>query len=549
MRGSAESIDRTSTNTPPMSATGTAQPPQSPSTSISATSTNSITASQTVSANNISHQTPLHLQQQLQPGSRKTRYLSHYSSLPTLKSKRSFSSIRYNELKRISSPTREYYRLQSTLSPSKHNGNGFNNTVHFNHYNNNHSNSNGNITGNSNGNGNGNNTAVPIDLATTLHPPVPQCSTPSTLATQSTAESVSTAISDKRGDASTSPISVNSEISSMVITDGKSVSRQAEVEAGVEAGVEAEEELNNSEATTADAAAKPVVVVSTRDLDSSLPALDSASTISSHLFPIPQLGHSNDNLILLPSESTILNKLSPRGVDLATTTTPTTIDNETITLESASSTQLNKIHPHIVLAPPPSASSPSSDIHNAQALPSPTTLTVKQSHSSSSLKKLNNLGRPKSPSKSTSRRPLSSAESNSFKQTQIPPPKKTLDAPMSKYEYNKYPNREAKLSKMTMTRIGSNADAVSFSSNASSSSSTTLGLNEIGVGGAALSITLTNEAKLKRGGQVDAAVGPTTRRRGGNRGGHTRSKSNVEDSLSLAGMKRSSRFFDWLRKK
>ena len=100
-----------------------------------------------------------------------------------------------------------------------------------------------------------------------------------------------------------------------------------------------------------------------------------------------------------------------------------------------------------------------------------------------------------------------------------------------------------------MTRIGSNADAVSFSSNASSSSSTTLGLNEIGVGGAALSITLTNEAKLKRGGQVDAAVGPTTRRRGGNRGGHTRSKSNVEDSLSLAGMKRSSRFFDWLRKK
>lgn len=487
MRGSAESIDRTSTNTPPLSVTGL---PQSPS--ISTTSTT--TASQPIHATNTG-QTPVQLQQQ--PSMRKTRYLNHYSSLPTLKSKRSFSSIRYNELKKVSSPTKEYYRLQSTLSPSKYNGNGFNNTVHS-----------GGSNNNSNINGS-NNTVVPIDLPTTLHPPVPQCSTPSTLATQSTTESVSTAISNKRGDASTSPISVNSEISSMVISDGKSVPQQAEV-------VESDD--------------KPAIVVSTRDLEPSLPMQDSASTISSHLCPIPQLGHSNDNLILLQSESTILNTLSPR---IVTTTTITNGSNKSSSSiqESSGLNPVNNNHPQFVLAPPP----PSSDISTVRSLPvsstsSPTSLTFKPSRSSSPTKKLNMLGKPST----ATRRPLSPAESNFLKQTQIPKPKKKLDAPMSKYDYHNYPKREGKLNKLT--KHGDGDDVISSSSNASSSA---FMVNESE--GVPLSISLINETKIKRG----QANGTSAARRRG----HTRSKSNVEDSLSLAGMKRSSRFFDWLRKK
>lgn len=115
----------------------------------------------------------------------------------------------------------------------------------------------------------------------------------------------------------------------MVISDGKSVPQQAEV-------VESDD--------------KPAIVVSTRDLEPSLPMQDSASTISSHLCPIPQLGHSNDNLILLQSESTILNTLSPR---IVTTTTITNGSNKSSSSiqESSGLNPVNNNHPQFVLAP------------------------------------------------------------------------------------------------------------------------------------------------------------------------------------------------------
>ncbi|KAI5961069.1 hypothetical protein CANMA_003843 [Candida margitis] len=527
MRGSAESIDRTNTNTPPLSAwSGLA--PQSPA----ATATTSGIASQSVQATTIT--TPIQLQQQ--PASCKTRYLNHYSSLPTLKSKRSFSSIRYNELKKVSSPTREYYRLQASLSPSKYNANAPNTTLHLgnsiNNSNNNsnssnsinNSNSNNSINNsNSNNSINNNNTSAPLDLASTLHPPVPQCSTPSTLATQSTAESVSTAISNKRGDPSTSPISVNSEISSMAINEGKPITSQ------------------NAEVVEPDV--KPAIVITTKDLEPSSSMPDSASTISPHLFPIPQSGHSNDNSISLQSESTISNKSSPR---IATATaTASAADLDTTSLgqveETASNKQLNKNHPHIVLAPPPPSDVPTVQSSPISSSSSPTSSTFKQSGSSSPARKSDQSGKfSTTANKTYTRRPFSLAESNSIKQTQIPKPKTNLDAPMSKYDYHMYPHCKGELNKPV--KHGDGSDRVSDLSNASSSFSST------GEGGAgvALSISLTNETKLKRGHGSATAGGTTaaTRRRG-----HIRSKSNVEDSLSSAGMKRSSRFFDWLRKK
>ncbi|KAI5950662.1 hypothetical protein KGF57_004268 [Candida theae] len=553
MRGSAESIERSNTNTPPLSAT-TSGLPQSPTISAISSPYNSTTSQSAQTSN--AGQAPFSLQQHpsQQPALRKTRYLNHYSSLPTLKSKRSFSSIRYNELKKASSPTKEYYRLQSTLSPSKYNGNVNSNNVHFGYSNgssNNSTNSNStNSTNTTNTNTtnttNTNITISPIDLATSLHPPVPQCSTPSTLATQSTAESVSTAISNKRADASTSPISVNSEISSMVIADTKSSTTQ------------------QTEVVESDS--KPSIVVSTKDLEPSSPNQGSASTISGSLFPIPQSGHSNENSISLQSESTISNtSSSPRIVTTASITNGSNMSSSSILQEHSSNNNSNnndshsdKPHPQIVLAPP------SSDIGTIKSSPlssstsSPISSTFKSPGASMSMsmststpkRKTSELELP-STGATLSRRPLSPTESNFLKQTQIP--KHTtvrLDAPMSKYDYLKYPNskREKMLTKKQGGLQEKNvADANEQSSSLSKAASSTSIQHD---DGAALSLSWTNESKLKKLqlGGTGAAGGEEARRRGRG-GGHTRSKSNVEDSLSSAGMKRSSRFFDWLRKK
>lgn len=526
MRGSAESIERTNTNTPPLSSTtGALPPPHSPAISASSNPSNPV-VSQYVQAPYTGQSPQLQLLQQ-QPALRKTRYLNHYYSLPTLKSKRSFSSIRYNELKKISSPTKEYYRLQSTLSPSKHNGNSFNNTLHF-----------------GNNSSNNNSTAVPIDLTATLQPPIPQCSTPSTLATQSTTESVSTAISNKREDASTSPISDNSEISSMVITDGKRAPQKSATET---------ENENETETVTetgeVDPDSKPTIVVSTRDLESQLPNQGSASTISSHLFPIPQLGHSNDNLILLPSESTISNTLSPQIV-----TAVTNGSNRSFTSLQDNGLVKSHHHPQTVLAPPPPPPPPMDRPTVVQSLPvsttsSPTSLTFKRSQvslssssisfSSSPTKRTNELERPNTGT--SSRQPLSPTESNFIKLSLSKQTKVKLDAPMSKYDYHKYPKlkKPGKHAKHGPSEADgdSHHSALPRLSKATSAVSSTSTRNESD-SGVLLSLSLTNESKLKK-------VHGGSRRRLG----HARSKSNVEDSLSLAGMKRSSRFFDWLRKR
>ena len=532
MRGSAESIERTNTNTPPLSATtGGGAPPCSPAISASSNPSNPV-VSQYVPATYTGQSPQLQLQQQ--PALRKTRYLNHYYSLPTLKSKRSFSSIRYNELKKISSPTKEYYRLQSTLSPSKHNGNSFNNTLHFG--NNNSSISNNNNSSISNNN---NNAAVPIDLTATLQPPIPQCSTPSTLATQSTTESVSTAISNKREDASTSPISDNSEISSMVITDGKQAPQKSATE------TEETETETVTETGEVDPDARPTIVVSTRDLEPQLPIQGSASTISSHLFPIPQLGHSNDNLILLPSESTLSNTLSPQIV-----TAVNNSSNKSFTsLQDNGLAKSHHHHPQIVLAPPPMDRPTVVQSLPVSTTSSPTSLTFKRSQislssssisfSSSPTKRVNELEKPNT--NTSSRQPLTPTESNFIKLSLSKQTKVKLDAPMSKYDYHKYPKlkKPGKLGQHAPSEADGDVHSVlprlSKATSAVSSASTR---NESD-SGVLLSLSLTNESKLKKihGGG------------GRRRLGHARSKSNVEDSLSLAGMKRSSRFFDWLRKR
>ncbi|KAI5950255.1 hypothetical protein KGF54_005212 [Candida jiufengensis] len=381
------------------------------------------------SAESIDRSSTPPLQLQLQPVFRK-KYLNHSSSLPSLKAKRSFSSIRYNELKKISSPTREYYRLQASLSPTK-------NQCNYN-YNHNHNlqlqqqhqqNTNSIIANNHNI------TSEYVELpSNSLHPPIPQSSTPSTLATQSTTDTLPTT----KVESSTSPISANSEISSMIINDKQS-----------------------KEIT-------PIIIINNNTTNQN----KTTTTTNNNIFLINDLKKSNDESF--QSDSTISNS-------------------------------------------PIIASSAPASISTKEFNQQPLQQNQQQQQQQS---------KPK--------RSPTSTEQQFLNQTQIPNLKKKLDSPMNKYEYKKYPHRNTK----GQIKNNTNQDILSISSASTSSLTLTSTIDKKQVAS-----TTNLPGSTTTTTTTTTTTNSTTKRSKG----HFRSKSNIEDSLIKS--KRSSKFFDWLRKK
>ncbi|KAI5965360.1 uncharacterized protein KGF55_001581 [Candida pseudojiufengensis] len=466
----------------------------------------------------------LHLQQ---PNFKKNKYiLNHSSSLPSLKQKRSFSSIRYNELKKFNSPNNCY---QNYLNQSHYLNHNYNQNHNHNHI---HNNQNQNqIIANNN-----NITNEYIEINSNLNPQIQfQSSTPSTLTTQSTIDTTDTLNNpnhhhnQNKAQSSTSPISINSEIS--IINNSNDLKFEQEKLVTPTIILNNENNLEDIPCNTKIEIIEPINIEKNNDFLSN--ELNEKDNKNNSFNSDSTLSNNNNNQVL--SSSSL-----PKSID-----------------DSLKFSKHENLKDQQVLDSQTQSKEVESQIQQQPQQQQPSSKSIKFSQ-------------PSSPSQDQTsqqqRRLPNSIETKILKQTTIPKLKNktvNLSSPMNKYEYKKYPKRNEKeeervkrtiMSKGRKDGKESGSDLLSISSTSTSS----LSINSIEKNkknGSSKTVTKDSSSTLS---SSSSTINSKIK-------GHFRSKSNIENistssstlssstplssSTKIKNSNRNSKFFDWIRKK